>query len=206
MARLQRSKSSSVSLESLHHPVVFVVDMINGFAREGALADPAILQAAAPIRKLIEESQAPVWFIRDSHTPDAAEFQSFPVHSLEGSEESMVIDELKDLETASHTLYKNCISAAASPQFASMLESLPEEGADLIVTGCCTDLCVLQLALPLQSWINQTNRKNMRVIVPEDCVETYHIPDVHDAAKWNETALAMMAANGIFIAGSVEKE
>lgn len=204
MARLSKESRESMDLSALNHPVVFIVDMVNGFVKEGALADPAIAKAAGPIRKLIEDSQADVWFVNDSHTEDAVEFQSFPPHCLKGTKEAAVIDELSDL--SGRTLEKNCISAAASPDFAQMLTSLPQENCDLIVTGCCTDLCVLQLALPLQSWINQNNRRNTRVIVPEDCVETYQINGIHDAKAWNEMALANMEANGILVVSHVGKE
>ncbi len=202
MARISKAASPAIDASMLRNPVVFVVDMVNGFVKEGALADPAIAQIASPIRELIEKTSARVWFINDNHTKDAAEFASFPVHCLKGSEEAKVIDELADVK--GNTLYKNCISAAASPQFGEMLDSLGQEPCDLIVTGCCTDLCILQLALPLQSWINQKNRKDTRVIVLEDCVETYHIGGVHDAEFWNEAALANMAANGITIASFVK--
>ena len=54
MARLHETKQcySSLSKSSLQHPILFVIDMINGFVRRGALHDPAIAQAAQPIKDL----------------------------------------------------------------------------------------------------------------------------------------------------------
>lgn len=201
MARMNRQPAESLSAEDLNNPCVFVVDMINGFTREGALADPAIAACASPIRNLLEKTQAKSLFITDCHEQGAAEFNSFPEHCLKGSAESQVMDELSGF--VGEVLEKNCISAAAVPGFTDWLDALGEN-RDLVVTGCCTDLCVLQLALPLVSYINQMGKSGMRVIIPEDCVDTYHIDGVHDAKFWNETALDLMKANGVLVVGSIQ--
>lgn len=203
MARVSETPWPNLSASSLQNPVIFVVDMINGFVKEGALADPAILEAAGPIAELIETTQAPVWFITDTHQPDAMEFEAFPKHCLKGSQEAQVIDELAKYVRPDRIIEKNAISAIFAPGFDQVLESLPEQ-SDLIVTGCCTDLCVEQLALPLLSWIRQNNHFQKRVIVPINTVDTYHIEDIHDANQWNTFALQAMAAIGVVIAGAIE--
>lgn len=203
MARVKEQNYPVLNGSKLIDPVIFVVDMVNGFVKEGALADPAIAICSKPIETLIQKLKARVIFVNDNHEVDAAEFEKFPPHCIKGSDEASVVDELKPY--VQEVLKKNCISAAAAPDFAKILESLPET-CDLIVTGCCTDLCVLQLALPLQSWINQTNRKGCRVIVPVNCVETYQIPLIHEAQYWNEAALANMAANGIEVVSAIETD
>lgn len=205
MARTDETPWQVLPLSSLRSPVVLVVDMINGFVKDGALADPAIQKAAKPIADLIEQTQAPAWFITDTHAEDAMEFENFPPHCLKGSEEAQVIDELIPYVKPDHIIEKNAISAIFAPDFGRMLESLPEE-TDLIVTGCCTDLCVEQLALPLLSWIRQNNQLKKRVIVPVNTVDTYHIEGVHDAKEWNRVALQSMAANGVMVVSAIEKD
>ncbi len=201
MARLNENPYPVLERTALNNPVVFVVDMVNGFVNEGALADPTIQACIQPIQKLLDHCRpVSTVFVNDSHEPDAAEFAKFPPHCIKNSKEAQVVDPLQPYV---HTvLEKNSIGAAMAPGFFDLLETLPEKG-DLIVTGCCTDLCVLQLALPLQAWINQNNRHQMRVIVPVDCVETYEIPGVHNAAAWNEMALANLAANGIEVVQTI---
>lgn len=56
----------------------FVIDMINGFVRRGALHDPAIAQAAQPIKDLIELLECRTVFVADSHPPKTREFLSYP--------------------------------------------------------------------------------------------------------------------------------
>ena len=97
MARLHETKQcySSLSKSSLQHPILFVIDMINGFVRRGALHDPAIAQAAQPIKDLIELLECRTVFVADSHPPKTREFLSYPAHCVIGSGEDEVIDELK---------------------------------------------------------------------------------------------------------------
>ncbi len=190
-----------LELAALDNPVVFVVDMVNGFVKEGALVDPAIQACIQPIQNLLDAcSPVSTIFINDNHEPDAAEFAKFPPHCIKSTKEAQVIDELQPYVNT--VLEKNSIGAAAAPGFFELLETLPQDG-DLIVTGCCTDLCVLQLALLLQAWANQHHRRQMRIIVPVDCVETYEIAGVHHAAAWNEMALANLAANGIEVVSTI---
>ena len=53
MAKLRKQEYESRSLQSLNSPVVLVIDLINGFIHEGALADPDIDAAAAGTEKLL---------------------------------------------------------------------------------------------------------------------------------------------------------
>ena len=87
MARLHETKQcySSLSKSSLQHPILFVIDMINGFVRRGALHDPAIAQAAQPIKDLIELLECRTVFVADSHPPKTREFLSYPAHCVIGS-------------------------------------------------------------------------------------------------------------------------
>ena len=63
---------------------------------------------------------------------------------------------------------------------------------------------MLQFALTLNAWLNEHNVTQTRIIVVSDCVETYHIDQVHDAAVMNAFALEMMKGNGIDVVGSIE--
>jgi len=47
--------------------------------------------------------------------------------------------------------------------------------AAVVIVGNCTDLCVHQMAMHLKLYANAHNLK-MRVIVPENAVQTYDMP------------------------------
>ena len=195
MARLNKNSYERMSYDELRPKVyAVVVDMINGFAKEGTLADPAILETAAPIADLLAQTRPETLFLCDCHEPGCIEFESFPVHCLKGSAESEIIEELKDFE--GKIIEKNAISAFGTEAMQKWADEV-KDGSDVIVTGCCTDLCVLQFVLPLRSWLNEKGKKDVRIIVPADCVETYHIDGVHSAQDWNAFALMNMELNGV---------
>lgn len=185
----------------LNKPLVIVVDMINGFVHEGALSDRRIDQITPNIEKLLKD-RTPSLFICDAHSEDAREFRSYPVHCLKGTKESEVIEQLKPY--VADTVEKNSINTFTAPAFQKRLKSLLENYQDLVITGCCTDLCVLQFVLSFQSYLNEINDQGHRIIVPKNCVETYHAPQVHDAAYWNDAALKNMAANGVCVVEKIE--
>lgn len=203
MARIETDAMPVLSETDIHDPVIFVVDMVNGFAKAGALADPAIADISPNIRSLITQLECTAVFVCDSHPPHTREFEAYPPHCIIGSDEAQIVDELKDL--AAVVLKKNSTNTYVAPEFQDWLASHGSTYKDWIITGCCTDLCVLQFALSLQAWMNEHNRTDQRVIVAASCVDTYDIPGVHDAAFWNETALANMAANGITVVSKIVK-
>lgn len=202
MARGNKIEYPAMQADELRRPVLFVVDMVNGFIKEGALHDKEILSIAKPIETLLKGLDAESIFVCDNHPEDAREFQAYPSHCVLGTSEAQVIDELKPW--IRHEIPKNSTNTFMSPGFQEFLEDAIEQYDDFIITGCCTDLCILQFALSFQGWLNQNNYHQKRIIIPVDCVETYHIEGVHDASQWNEMALANMNTNGIKVVSTIE--
>lgn len=179
----------------LNQPVVFVVDMINGFAKEGALADKRIMEIVPAIQGLLKSVESRV-FICDSHPENAREFSSYPSHCLVDSEESEVVDELKPYVNGLVVL-KNSTNAFFAPVMQEFIHNELDNYKDLVIVGCCSDICVLTFALCLQTYLNEHQMLDKRIIVPSNMMETYHIEGVHDAKYWNEVASKIMASNGI---------
>ncbi len=73
------------------------------------------------------------------------------------------------------------------------------------MTGCCTDLCVLHFVLSLNTWFNEHNMNEYRIIVVENSTETYHIPEIHEATFFNDVAFRMMEMNGIQVVSEVRE-
>lgn len=202
MARVKDNLYESISVNEIKSPILFVVDMINGFVKNGPLHDPEINSITPNIQKLLKELSGPRWFVCDSHSQNAREFQSYPPHCIAESEESKVIDEL--CPYVQDVLYKNSTNTFHAKGFSKIIPLL-DNHSDIVITGCCTDLCILQFALSLNAWLNEYDRCN-RIILPVDCVDTYHIPDVHDAYDWNRFALANMKMNGIMVVSHIRED
>ncbi|MDH6367119.1 MULTISPECIES: isochorismatase family cysteine hydrolase [unclassified Breznakia] len=182
------------SLSELQRPHVFVVDMINGFIKEGALSDSYIMHITNPIQDLVKQAHATT-FICDSHNLDAKEFDAYPIHCIKDTSESEVIDELQPL--VKRLIHKNSTNTFMAKEFQDQLPDLLSQFDDFVLVGCCTDICILHFALSLQTFINEHNLSDKRVIVPMNMVETYDIPEVHSRDKANQTACELMINNGI---------
>ncbi len=184
------------NITSLQKPLVFVVDMINGFVKEGSLSDRAILEIVGDIKNLLNQT-SPSVFICDGHDLDSKEFATFPVHCIKGTEESKVIDEL--LPYVKNKYYKNSTNAFVAKEIHQFIEDNIEQYQDIVIVGCCTDICILQLALAINTYLNENDLINHRVITPVNMMETYHIDGVHNAMKYNEMACLIMQLNGIHV-------
>lgn len=205
MARVTRAfqdKYPSYCIEKLHNPLIFVVDMINGFVEEGALHDNAIRAIIPDIQALLESCECPAIFIADSHLPQAREFTSFPIHCVAGTSESEVVAKLQPY--VKELYHKNSTNTFHCPDFQNLLKHIQQYN-DIIITGCCTDICILQFALTLQSWLNEQDCQDMQIIVPIDMIDTYHIDEIHDAVMENEYSIRNMAASGVRIVKTLER-
>ena len=155
------------------------VDMINGFCYEGLLSSPRVKDiipaVVASFKGAYNIGVREFVLAQDCHTPDAVEFADFPPHCQAGTSESNTIPELANLPFADHyqVIFKNSLNAFYGTSLGEWLETHRHLSAAVIV-GDCTDLCVHQTALHMKLYANAYNLK-MRVIVPENAVQTYDV-------------------------------
>lgn len=188
------TKMEKMKIKELNRPIVFVVDMINGFAKEGALSDKDILKIVPDIQYMLDNVH-PSIFICDSHDLSSREFQAFPLHCIKNTEESKVIDELQPY--AKKIILKNSTNAFVSEGVQKFVQEELSSYQDIVIVGCCTDICIMQFALCMNTYLNEHEMNDKRIIVPINMVETFHIPNVHESMKWNEVACDLMLANAI---------
>lgn len=194
-------RGRTIDLASLekNKTALFVVDMVVGFVYSGALASPRVAAIANNIALLNEKTKGfkKVFFL-DTHEKDSQEFRYFPSHCVKGTEEAELIPELKtkyteDIENC--YVEKNSTNGFYALGFQEWLKKHEDEVDNYIITGCVTDICVLQFALSLKSYFNEKNI-NKRVIVPKNCVDTYD-GGSHDGYLMNLFALYNMHTSGI---------
>jgi nicotinamidase-related amidase len=185
------------------------VDMINGFVKEGGkLADSFIAHIIPEhlrlIKMILEENEGLV-FIKDNHTEGCREFDRYKEahHCIIGTEEAELVDSLKPYEENAFVYPKNSTSAIFAPHFMEDIKKM-QKLKEIIITGCCTDICIMNLALPLQNYLDQVNSR-VRVIVPKNAVETFEIPG-HNRNEWNEMAFRFMNQAGIETPDVYKKE
>ncbi len=183
------------------------VDVIEGFHRLGPLASPRVAEIIPHIVTLVEKLSAfgipeeHIMFIQDCHPKDAQEFEAYPPHCLEGSEEAEAVKELRQLpkwESYQHS-YKNSVACHTSLAFNDWLDKLQVN--TIIAVGDVTDICLYTLAMHLQVR-NLANSLRQRIIVPENCVQTWDAPD-HPGDLYHLLFLHQMARNGIEVVSSI---
>lgn len=156
------------------------VDMINGFCHEGVLSSPRVKNiipaVAAAFKGAYSIGVREFVLAQDCHTPESAEFADFPPHCQADTSEANTIPELANLPFANlyQIVSKNSLNAFHGTDLGKWLEDRHHFRVAVIV-GDCTDLCVHQMALHLKLYANAHSLK-MRVIVPENAVQTYHMP------------------------------
>lgn len=176
--------------------LLVVVDMINGFIKKGAMADPYINHITPNLIREVEGTLSEdegVVFIKDTHDMNSTEFKKFPPHCVKGSGEEELIDELKPYEKEALTYEKNSTSTIFAKNFLNDIEKM-KMLRKVIVTGCCTDICVLNLVIPLINYFDEHN-KDVDIVVRSDLVETYDSPS-HNREEYNSMALKLMKQAG----------
>ena len=184
---------------------LIVVDMVNGFINEGQMADPKINHIIDANIKLIDkflEKNLPVIAFRDCHEKDAIEFKSFPEHCLKDTNEAELVPEIKVYENQMKVFEKNSTNGIYAKGFIEYINSL-DEIKEFVITGCCTDICVMQLAIALKTYFNAIN-KNINIVVPMNAVETYNAPK-HKSEEYNNMAFDLMNGAGIQIINAYRK-
>jgi len=180
-----------------------IIDMVNGFAREGALKSERVeglIPEIAKLSKLCDELKITKLAFADCHTMASPEFDAYPAHCVEGTVEWEIVDELKDI--GGYTLIpKNSTNGFLEDKFQKWLKE-NERINTFIITGDCTDICILQFATTLKTWFNMQNRRS-KIIVPLNAVETYEL-GVHDGDLMHVMALYNMMLNGIDVVAEVK--
>lgn len=200
-------KGKTLKLSSLNNEktALFVVDMVNGFVYNGILSSPRVAAIVDNIVFLNEKTKGyrKVFFI-DSHDNNSSEFNSYPKHCIKNSQESSLIDALKtEASNGPDTIYveKNCTNGFLVEKFQDWLNNNIDNVNNFIVTGCVTDICILQLTLAMKAFFNEKN-KDKRIIVPINAVDTYDVGS-HNAELMNLFALYNMHINGIEVVDKI---
>lgn len=194
MTRVLDVETIKVSSLKKDETLVLSIDMNNGFCKSGPLSSINILDIVDETKEIfnkIKEQEILIVGYTDCHKIDAKEFNSYPIHCLENDEESKIIEELHDYidievkkESTNGFLAKNPLTFID----ASKLKSV-------ILTGCCTDICVYQFAVTLNCYINQNNL-DIEVIVAQNLVETFN-SETHDRNFFNKVFLESLLSNGV---------
>ena len=188
----------------IYEEVLIVVDMVNGFAREGMLASPLVDAIVPNVVEYVEEAKKEnrlIIFIKDTHDKDSVEFRRFgdEPHCLRGTREAQLVDELVPYEEETISFEKNSTSFmfGKNPNFKygfiEMLDGL-ENLKKVQVCGCCTDICDTNGVLPMMNYFDENNRRvDVELLV--DAMATFDAP-WHNSEQYENAAYLLMEQQG----------
>lgn len=185
--------------------VLIIVDMVNGFVKEGNMATPYMKKIIPEIEKLIKEfnkENEGVIFVKESHDKNCTEFNKFPEHCEEGTYEAEIIDEFTSYVDDALVFGKNSTSAIFAPGFIDTIGKM-KNLKEVVIVGGCTDICSMNVAIPLANYFDQNNL-DVKVIVPKNANDTFDAP-YHNRDEWNEMAYRFMNQAGIQIVKKYER-
>jgi nicotinate phosphoribosyltransferase len=146
---------------------IIVTDMLRGFLEEGYPLYCGIqARSIIPnIQKLLErelKQGSKIFYLCDHHAPDDPEFQMFPPHCVEGTEEAELIPELS--QYPGEIIPKRTFSSFYNTPLDKRLEAIKPE--TIVVCGVTTHICVLQAVIDARN-------RGYQVEVPVDCVASF---------------------------------
>lgn len=184
--------------------MLVVVDMVNGFINEGALSDKKINKITPNIVKLIEKAKKDgdlIVAFKDCHSVHDEEFKVFPPHCIKGSSESELIPELKIYEEDMVIIEKNTTNGFITKEFKKIIQNM--EFDEVLVTGCCTDICVSGFVNSYLEYIKNTSCDTKIIVDSESCY-TFN-GEGHDALIMHNKAIDEMKSNGAEIINLCDK-
>lgn len=183
----------------MKNKLIIVIDMLNGFAKFGPLASENVNKIIPKIYKNLSRGDD-VIFIADAHSEEDLEMQIYPLHCAINSQEAEIVEELQEFVNSDNVYYKNTTNA-----FWELLQKRDSKNNSHIfekydqfeLMGCCTDICVLQLALSMRTYFNKISM-NKDIVVDSSLVATFDSPN-HNAKEFHDFALKVMKQAGIKI-------
>lgn len=150
---------------------ILIVDMIEGFARKGALASPrveALIPKQVEFLKQVPEDSLIV-FACDSHYPGDSELKRMPPHCMAGTEETVICPELLAVVEERGLVYEQVLKQTHSAFFETMMdEFVNRRGDDWVMFGCVTDVCITANVMEL-------DYRGKNITLLRDLIDTYDI-------------------------------
>ena len=178
---------------------LIIVDMVNGFVREGVLHDERIAKVIPRQLEIIDKAKqegALIVIVKDTHHKGSAEFERFgeTEHCLENTSECELVEELIPLENEGDVVVvtKNSTSFMEAPSFRRLMKEQTDMN-EFDIIGCCTDICVVNGSLGLANFLDEHDRRHI-IRVHEDAIATYSEEERQD---YVHSAKLLMAQQGM---------
>ena len=156
---------------------IIVVDMLEGFTRQGPLASPRINALVKPQAEFLKNlpKKSNIIFLSDEHWEGDFEFNRMPEHCVKGTDECSVRQELIQAaqgHTIKH-LKKDQFSGfinSASELEETLSKMCGENNLEVIVIGCVTDCCI-------EVCVSDLTQREFDVTVIRELIDTWDMSE-----------------------------
>ena len=197
--KIKNKEQRKEELERIQE-LLITIDMVNGFVKEGSLAAPSIMRVVPTQQILLQEYEqnpnAANVFVRDVHSENSVEFNTFGRHCVRGTGEELIIPELEEWYQNGFDFEKNSTNFVLAPGVLDFFSQLPNL-QKVMYQGCLSEVCVENAAITSKNYFDQVNRA-IEVGVYENAIDTFDAPG-HNADEVTQQALANMEANGVVV-------
>lgn len=178
---------------------VFNIDMVEGFVNIGPMSNKQynlLVPAQRMVMDDIRRDGELITFIGEAHAEDASEFKSYPPHCIEGTKEAEFISYFQDYLNYVNTLVyrKNSINGMLNPKLLEDLKKM-KNLKEVIFTGVCEDLCVMDFARTFARYMDELNRQ-VDMFLLANAVDTFDA-EYHNRDHWKSVAREVMESAGI---------
>ncbi len=171
---------------------IIIIDMVNGFAFEGALSSPNVANLIPKMKEFIMnaiKNQIEIVHYTDSHPENCNEFNAYPPHCIIGSSEADIVEELNFSEI--EIIKKNSTNGfLAKNPFEDNIKNL-------YIIGCVSDICIYDFAHTAIKYVHEKDL-NITVNVIENLCATFDAPN-HDATNVHISTMEKLKNDGVNI-------
>lgn len=143
---------------------LLIIDMLKDFVEDGAPLEVSLgRKIVQNIKSQIDEARKqgiPIIYVCDNHKEDDPEFRLWPSHAVKGTKGAEVVDDIKPKKDDT-IVYKKTYSGFFETELDAVLKKIGAN--ELILTGVCTEICVLYTAA-------DAYMRGYEVNILEDCV------------------------------------
>lgn len=171
---------------------IIMIDMVNGFAFEGALSSPNVANLIPKMKEFIEQAikdNIEIVHYTDYHPENCNEFNTYPPHCIQGTSEVEIVEGLNFDEI--EIIKKNSTNG--------FLAKNPFENTNknLYIIGCVSDICIRDFAHTAIKYVHEKDL-NVTVNVIENLCATFDAPN-HDAVTVHNSVMEQLKNEGVNI-------
>lgn len=178
---------------------VFNIDMVEGFVNIGPMSNKKYNLLVPAQKEIMDDVRCDgelITFIGEAHSANASEFMNYPPHCKEGTEEAKFISDFNEYINYVNTLIyrKNSINGMLNPKLLEDLKRM-KNLKEVIFTGVCEDLCVMDFARTFARYMDELNRP-VNMFLLANAVDTFDA-EYHNREHWKNVAKEVMESAGI---------